>query len=251
MTEFFHRQSNGDLLHASMIPWDSKVFGFNVCNIDEISSISGKFGKSTWLEFREWIQLNQISLVSIRLNSTLKNEINFLQRNDFLIVEKTCQPVLSDLKNFHGDEEIQIESATDMQMEKVLEIAESSFDISRFHSDSRFNGINVNLRYVNWIRDSLDSNNLWVVTLNGEVVSFFLTEKMGDETYWHLTAVNNRFKGKGFGRRSWVKMLELEHKIGQQSVRTRISLDNLKVLNLYSSLGATFQKLETSLHMHL
>lgn len=197
------------------------------------------------------MNINQIKFVSVRLDSGLNKEITFLQEHGFLLVEKTLQPIFSDLRNFQGDEELQIESVTSEYLKEVLKIAESSFDVSRFHFDTKFSGINVNLRYVNWITDSLHHNNLWVATLNGQVVSFFLTEKVGNESYWHLTAVSNNFKGKGFGKRSWIKKLEHEHKIGHQSVRTKISVDNLKILNLYGSLGAKFHSPETTLHMHL
>ncbi len=250
MFNLFQREIRGDSVEAEVIPWDSKTLGFNVCDLRILGMQNIETFERIWKDFEFWSNQNLIRLISVRVNSYKKKEISFLQSKNFLIMETSCQPRISNLNCFRGSDEISIEEASDRFLPAILNIAETSFDISRFHSDSKVDKHYANLRYVNWIKNRSSTHRLWITRAGDEVVSFFLIEKIGNESYWHLTAVNNKFKGQGLGKKSWVKMLEQESKNGTEEVMTRISTENLKVVNLYSQLGAKFYNPETSLHKH-
>jgi hypothetical protein len=251
MTKSFYRESEGNLLQAGFVPWDSKTFGFKVYELSNISIKDLETFQETWDEFVVWLSINLVKLVSVRLSANKKIEINFLQDNNFLITENTCQPRISNLEQFIGSNDILLEEVSSQYLPKVVEIAKTSFDVSRFHSDPKIDNQLANLRYANWIQSFSSTNKLWLTRKGEDVISFFLTEKLGRESYWHLTAVNNDFQGQGFGRKSWIKMLEKENCDGISEVKTKISMENLRILNLYSQLGAKFSNSETSLHMHL
>jgi hypothetical protein len=250
MTMSFQREYDGNLLQAEFVPWDTKTFGFNVYELSNISIKDFEAFQEIWNEFVTWLNLNLVKLVSVRLASLKKKEIFFLQNNNFLVIENTCQPRISNLEKFIGSNDILLEEVSSQYLPKVVEIAKNSFDVSRFHSDPKINNKLANLRYSNWIENFPSTNKLWLTRKGEDVISFFLTEKHGSESYWHLTAVNNDFQGQGFGRKSWIKMLEKENYDGIREVKTKISMENLRILNLYSQLGAKFYNPETSLHFH-
>lgn len=251
MSDSFQSSIGDNSVSAEIIPWDSATFGFTVCNLSYLSIQDLNIFEGIWLDFIDWSRNNSVKLITLRVKSNMKNEMNFLQKKEFLMMENTSQPIISNLHNFMGSKEISIEKATPEDLPIVIEIARTSFDVSRFHSDSKIDNIKANLRYVNWIKNFSTPDNLWVTKKNNEVIAFFLTERSGDESYWHLTAMNNKFKGKGLGKKSWIKMLEQEHLDGIKTIKTRISMENFKVLNLYKQLGANFYNHETSFHLHI
>jgi hypothetical protein len=246
----FGRRLNENEINAEYIPWDSATFGFNVCNISAISINDPIEFKSIWSEFRSWLEIHNYKLVTTRFDSNKRKELEFLQANNFYIMENTCQPVIKNLDRFQPNSDIAISQAVESQIPDIIKIAQTSFQISRFHSDLKIDNKFANLRYANWINEINDLGQLKVATLGSEIVAFFLTERNLSESYWHLTAVSNVFKGKGYGKMSWEKMLKYEFDEGVVLVKSRISLDNLKILNLYGQLGAKFYNSEVSLHLH-
>ena len=65
---------------------------------------------------------------------------------------------------------------------------------------------------------------------------------------WRLTAVAPEFQGKGLGKGIWNSVLALHRDSGIDSVVTTISSANVRVLNLYSSLGFKFEAPEMTFH---
>jgi hypothetical protein len=251
MPKLFKRVVDGNAVNAEIIPWDSKTFGFNVCRISSLSIQSFDTFKKIWQEFTAWSNENLVKLVSVQIESCKKNEINFLQFDNFSIMENTCKPKISNLSRFKGSEDILIEEVSKEYLPDVLNIARTSFDVSRFHSDTKIDNYYADLRYYNWVENYSPTNKVWITRQGEDIISFFLTEKIESKSYWHLTAVDNKFKGQGLGKKSWIKMLEQEDKNGTKEVETRISMENLKIVNLYSQLGAKFYNSETSLHKHI
>ncbi|EED35984.1 acetyltransferase, GNAT family [Luminiphilus syltensis NOR5-1B] len=81
------------------------------------------------------------------------------------------------------------------------------------------------------------------------MVGFFVVEhKRNQEIYWHLTAINPRWQGRGYGYRAWLAMLRHHQMAGYRSVTTTISAGNSRVLNLYAKLGFRFIAPEKTFH---
>ena len=80
-------------------------------------------------------------------------------------------------------------------------------------------------------------------------MGFFIIEKLSaDKVYWHLTALNPVFIGKGFGIGVWSAMILYCRDLGAKYAETTISARNIPALNLYSRLNARFEAPEVTIH---
>ena len=87
------------------------------------------------------------------------------------------------------------------------------------------------------------------IRLGNEILGFFIIEKLStDQFYWHLTALNPTFIGKGFGIGVWSAMISYCKDLGAKYADTTISARNIRALNLYSRLNARFKAPEVTLH---
>ena len=130
--------------------------------------------------------------------------------------------------------------ATTDDLPTLIEIAGGAFMNERFHVDHRVAHGAGNRRYQNWVRSTVQHSRQRLHTLrDGEqIVGFFITEMMVDQTcFWHLNAIAPWAQGRGVGRRAWATMLNLAKREGAARVRTSVVARNVRVLNLYATLG--------------
>ncbi|MES9899575.1 MAG: GNAT family N-acetyltransferase [Sedimenticola sp.] len=240
------------LLEWSEAPWDTSVMGYPVIQISRLS-VRGPAANSDIVAYETVRDRVGCGLVSCRLPSDSLCESMFLEEHGFKFIELIYQPELSGLQDnlnfdFSG---LTVRPACDDDISSILNIADNAFHNERFHIDPRLNPRFGNQRYCNWIKSSLlhRKQELYVVLEKSLLVSFFITELLPDRIcYWHLNAVSPNLQGKGYGRRSWLAMLELSKEQGVEKVRTSIVARNYRVLNLYSSLGFRFSSPKMTFH---
>jgi len=232
------------ILEWAEAPWDTAVFNFPVLQITKMELL----GPSAVRDFRTFeAERDRMGsgLVSSRLAHECLQESMFLEERGFRFIEMLYQPVLEDLKNQNelGETGLYAVEAENKDLAIVMDMAGSVFSNERFHIDPRLNRKLGDQRYRNWVRSCIDhpTQTLYVVHDGNEIVAFFVTEMMPDQTcYWHLTAVANHAQGRGYGKRTWNTMLHLARKNGATRVQTCIVARNNRVLNLYARLGFRF-----------
>lgn len=238
-------------IEARGIPWDSELLG---CPAAEITSIRVAGPGDLQLEFdhfQVWLRDNGYKMVSCRMPHQKLLESALLEKNHFRFIEMVLHPELKDLQSLEVTEQgIEISLADFEDVSRIAQIAEKAFGVERFYVDPFMNADLANLRYKRWVENSIGSDVqiLLKVSLDGQIVGFFLVEKKQRQVYWHLTAITPEFKGRGIGVRVWRAMLERHKKDGMDSVLTTISARNVPVLNLYSKLNFRFQPPEMTFH---
>lgn len=249
--ETFHLNTDSLDLKASAVPWDTDIFGFPVAAISAIevkepASAQGAFG-----QFQEWVRDNAFRIVSCRLSHEQLQASMFLERNSFRFVEMVLHPIVALPAYQVTDTGMVVEEVGEAELPAVVAMAEGSFGFERYHVDPRLDPKLADIRYGRWTRNSFfDARQVLLkISVEGVTVAFFVVENKEDGTvYWHLTAVNPAYHGKGLGHRIWMTMIGHHKAAGVTGIRTTIAARNSPVLNLYSKLNFRFVPPEMTFH---
>jgi len=245
-------ESIGLSLKASIVPWDTEIFQYPVAQIDRINISDQKLFAKEYRRFESWRDANNLGLISCRLGHNQLRETMLLEENEFRFIEMVLHPKLESLDELDIPHQcLEVIPADQHDLCAIRIIAESAFNNERFHVDPRLDPHCANLRYGRWISNSLEHprQRLLKIIDDGKLVGFFIVELKEDRSvYWHLTAVSPQYQGKGYGRMTWLAMLQYHQQNGQTSVSTTISARNTVVLNLYSSLDFRFLPPEMTFH---
>ncbi|MCP3031628.1 GNAT family N-acetyltransferase [Halobacillus sp. A1] len=122
----------------------------------------------------------------------------------------------------------------DYDRERILEIAEESFENGRFHRDFNIPDEQADLRYMNWVSDLMDKNQIYALFYEGNLIGFYGFEKENVL----LLGMKKEYRSKGLAKpltsmgckKQW-EDLDL------QQLKTSISAANAPSLNLFYSLG--------------
>lgn len=228
----------------SEAPWDSRVCGYPVLQINNIEVLGSDAERDLKLFEYERDQLGA-GLVSCRLPHDRLKESMLLEEHGFRFIEMLYQPEfdLSKLAIENDAELLTVSRASEADLPALMEIARTAFHNERFKMDPRLDPDISDQRYQNWVASSLNhpSQELFVISQGHRNIAFFVTETLGDGTrYWHLNAVAPDAQGQGYGRQAWLAMLHHAFKDGVRQVRTCIAARNFRVLNLYARLGFYF-----------
>jgi GNAT superfamily N-acetyltransferase len=146
---------------------------------------------------------------------------------------------------------IEVRSARSDDLVAVEAIAATAFTTGRFLLDPRLPAELSHRRYASWVRSSFagTAQRVMVAELAGALVGFFIVEQQAEgRVYWHLTAIDPGWQGKGIGGSLWQTMLRRHAAEGATMVETTISAHNLAALNMYARLGFTFPSASVTLH---
>ncbi len=239
-------------ISAQEAPWDTTVFGAPVVQIQDVELLNRNGALADYTEFKDWLDIEEVGMVSCRLAHGRLQESMFLEANGFRFVEMVLHPRLGQLQELSfPTDELRIAPAVEEDLGALQEIAERAFTHERFHADPRIDSRLGNQRYGRWVRNSLHHSAQHLLkVLDGEhLVALFMVETMADLTvYWHLTAIAPHYQGRGYGRRVWRAMLRRHRAEGCDAVTTTISARNTPVLNLYAQLSFRFLPPEMTFH---
>ena len=239
-------------LTSSLVPWDTEIFGFPVAQIHHLEVADFLFAVDEYCKFQEWLDINQIRIVSCRLPHNQLRESMFLESKGFRFLEMVLHPKIEGLGYLDIPEDhLVITPALESDLPAIQDIAEQAFGHERYHVDPRLDPRLGNIRYGRWVRNSL--HHPWqrlLKIMDGEhIVALFIIESRENRSvYWHLTAISPSWQGRGYGQRVWRAMLRHHQEEEQDCVMTTISARNIAVLNLYAKLDFRFLPPEMTFH---
>lgn len=246
------------MLEYYLVPWDIAIFQFPVAQLSRLEIHQPDAAPADFQAFKDWLRREQVVLCACRLDHDRMAESLFLEEQGFRFIELNYHPVLEGLQQakldaLQGLQPLTIEPAGPEDSAVLEEMAGTVFSKERFHTDPRIGASLANLRYRAWMRNSLRDERQQVLKFldEGKLAGFFIVEYLTDGTcYWHLTAVAPGNQSRGVGKRIWTTMLLHNRNEGIERVETSISSHNIRVMNLYVSLGFRFLNPQTTFHWH-
>jgi hypothetical protein len=124
----------------------------------------------------------------------------------------------------------------DFDHRAVLEICDGAFIHGRFHRDFNLKSKDADMRYVRWLSQLVELNQVYGLFWDKALAGFIGYEKNS----LVLHAVSDAYKGKGYSKYWWSSVCSELMGNGCDEIKSSISASNLSVLNLYSSLGFSF-----------
>jgi ribosomal protein S18 acetylase RimI-like enzyme len=247
--------AGGASLDCSVVPWDTRIFGFPVADIGRFSlaaATTGADATALFEAFDTWCTAHDVRLASCRLDHLQLRESMVLEANGFRFIEAVYHPRLTSVASASAAASgVTIESATLEDLPGIESIAADAFSTGRFLLDHRLPADLSRRRYADWVRSAFEGSrqDVLMARIDGEVVGFFVVEQRPDRSvYWHLTAIAPAFQGRGIGSRVWRSMVDRHAAEGAVAIETTVSGHNLAVLNLYSRLGFSLASAELTFH---
>ncbi len=125
--------------------------------------------------------------------------------------------------------------------EAIKQIAHRNFlKDRRFHVDIHYNQQKANCIMDQWI-DELEQ--VYICRFQKEIAGFLAVREIDKKTaYIHMAAVEEKFRPAGIALSMYSYVIKEYRQKGYKRIQGYISSSNLPVLNLYTFLGATFEK---------
>ena len=131
-----------------------------------------------------------------------------------------------------------------VNIEQVLPICHGAFIHGRFHRDFNLPKSAADLRYDNWLKELLGAKQVYGLFWQHELAGFI--GHSGNNLVLHALA--EQYRGKGWSKYWWSSVCDELLVSGHQEVKSSISAANLPVLNLYASLGFSFNNPQDIYH---
>jgi RimJ/RimL family protein N-acetyltransferase len=240
----------GVAINAELVEWDTLAFGKAVARINLLNVNEPK--PNAAIGFFEWLNEQNVSIVSCRLAIDNLVESMWLENLGFRFVEMILHPTLSLPPSIHRDnDEISVAEVTDNELHVIADIARNAFHNERFHADHRLDSSAAGLRYANWVVNSHTDSRQKLVKLvrRNQVIGFFIYTENGREIDWLLTAIAPAIQGQGLGYQAWRRMLAFHQQQGFSQITTSITVKNVAVMNLYRKLDFVFSEPQMTFHL--
>lgn len=233
--------------------WDLPHFGRPVVQINNLVSKNDLASTGVLARLLDICRAKGVALVSCRMGTERILESMLLEQHGFRHIEVVLHPELPLDRPMDRRHTLFCDSRLAVQedLPELERIAETAFVNERFYVDPRIQRSIAAARYVGWMKSALthESQRLHVVQYEGQPVGFFVTERRADAVcYWHLNAISPDWQGRGVGKAAWQRMVDVAKADGCDAVRTCIAVRNVKVMNLYASLGFRFIDPAMTLH---
>lgn len=219
-------------------PWDSRVFGFNTFEIlytsdEQLKNTLDKlFRKESYGHYT--IKINPLA------SKKILHEFGFYYCDT--LIEPYCHP---DKLVKHQKEGSHISESVDFQ--ELRKIVYGSFIYDRFHRDFNIDSHLADMRYDLWLQDIWQKKQVFALMFLDHIAGFWA---YSDQKIL-LHALSKEFRGKGLSKYFWSIACEKLFTKGYPEITSSISVANVPVLNLYSSLGFNFRNPVDIYHLYL
>jgi ribosomal protein S18 acetylase RimI-like enzyme len=241
---------------AAILPWDMETFGFPVADFQiDYSPRICKQREEIIKLLKNWAEARKVELIGATVPAGDISRISFIQSLGFSYIETTLSVYYLNVKsNKYPASCLEVVIAGHEHIEAVVDIAGKAFVTGRYHSDKSFPRHLADKRYRDWVQRAFKNVNNQIVLAglkDNQVCAFSVIEIKGGEGYLHLNAVDPARQGQKIGLGLVASTLQYFQNQGVDCVRSKISVTNVRALNLHSRLGAGFDNPQVLLHLHL
>lgn len=254
----FHEICPGEaaLGSATVIPWDSDLFGFPVASYRiGAPCLDPEQQKAFESCFQDWMKSKAISMCSCVTASSDDFWRKCLPGIGFRVVDLSLRVTLGLTAGAHLPKpRLEVRPAEPEDYSEIEAIAAGSFNHGRYHADPFFPKDLASRRYAGWIRNALSGtrpeDRVFVLGKPGQVMGFYHVTIEQDTSDLRLAAAAPRLKGTGIGAELYISTLHHLQKLGVRRVVSTISSANTTVMNIYAFLNFRFSDPELIYHWH-
>jgi len=236
----------GNLLYRET-PWDSPIFKTRTIELLSFETIDEQQSITSVEKL-----INKYD-TDLMIYGRFPSDDNFLKKNlmqlGFYIAEYSAIIELSrlDKKLDKIKPRIEIAEGGKNDFDDVKDIANRDFRFTRFHEDPFIDISLANKRLSFWVEDLKDKNtDLLIYRQKNELLSFLLYENKNGIVDLILAGSKD-----GYGYISpyfWSSFLHYFRELGVKKIRTRISLSNVVITNIYLSFGFSIKQVDADYH---
>lgn len=253
----FHDWSDpGGRLQYGYVPWDSQIFNIPFYQL-KISE-NDTFSANTLNGLLEFLgeKTGGKCLVFVKVGSAKVMINQLLTDQGFYHVETAIEPYRS-LNKFKFErrfDELCLRIAETTDKQKMFALARNAFSVSRFHLDPNIPNERADYRYEYWLENGFQSKDpiyVYESIKDGNLIGFcHLKEVTKDMIDFSLAAVDMKAQKIGLGLFMYGECLKASKNLGYKQITTRISINNIGVLNIYSHLGFLFRNPTSTFHWY-
>jgi hypothetical protein len=241
---------------ATIIPWDSDIFGFRVAQyrigsdpIDE--SQIGNLSECLY----SWLHRNEALLCSCTIPAATAFWKHRLPQLGFRWVDLTLKVTLNNLqKTTLRPSRITLRLAEPGDAAAIEALAEQGFHHGRYHADPWFPNELAGLRYRRWITNALEGSDprdqLYVMGEPGNVQGFYHVTVDDGIADLRLAAVVPELRGKGIGADLYAATFHILKTLAVQKVVGTVSAINASSVSLFPMLECRLSDPEIVYHWH-
>jgi hypothetical protein len=237
---------------VALLPWDEAIFGFPVAELrmglepPKVNDVP--LFRDALLSF---CRRTGSELVSVRVAASRTDLSALLLQAGFVYVDFTLLTTLLRLEPPSPKGGFTLRRAESADHEAIYQICGKAFHFGRYHTDPHFPREFANRRYLQWMRRALKDSDpgdfVFVLGRPGKVTGFMHVTLCENNADLRLGGV---LAGSSVGFWLYSETLRAVHALGARSVSTGISAANVRVMQIYSSLGFRFSRPEVILHWH-
>ncbi|EKE04674.1 MAG: Lipopolysaccharide biosynthesis protein [uncultured bacterium] len=238
---------NNSSVTYSIIPWDSQYLNNQTVEIHSLSyKLFPDLVKSFAL-FKQKLKFAHPDLFYVKIPSSNVELIQTFCRLGFypveLLVDLTMDLVCFNFdslklpENLTGNYHLRLAKTTDTP--GLLKIAQTAFKFDRYHLDYHLPQDSANNRFYKWMENSLNSKEQVYAFVNklDAISGFFIVKKIDRvKIDLRLAALHPDVSGTGLGLILYAKMCKLLKFQKYQAAHSRISINNIKVINIFIKL---------------
>jgi hypothetical protein len=235
----------------ALLPWDEAIFGFPVADFRIGAAPPDVRDLPAFREaLLRFCRQTRCDLISARVTATAPPLVSLLLKAGFIYVDFCLLTTLSKLTpESLPKSRFAVRPAQSRDHEAIYQISASAFQFGRYHSDPYFPRELANRRYVQWMRNALESSDpedlTFVLASPERVFGFMHVVIRCRDAGLRLGAV---VPGSSLGHFLYSETLRAVSGLGAMSASTSVSAANVGVLNIYSALGFRFSRPEVILH---
>ncbi|MBP1950512.1 GNAT family N-acetyltransferase [Virgibacillus litoralis] len=155
-----------------------------------------------------------------------------LLKYNFYYMDTLIEP-LCKKENLHLFDKDATSITKDYNPSEIILIAEESFKHGRFHRDFNIPNSMADTRYMNWVKDLQEKDQIFALMYEDDIAGFFAYED--DKVL--LLGIKEEYRSRGLAKAFTSQGCAEQFKLGYNELRTSISAANVASLNLFYSLG--------------
>jgi len=245
----------GGPLRFAVVPWDTELYGFPVYELRVEEADPGPVRE----QLRPWLTTlgtDRPTLVYVKIPTRAVAMAQALTAHGFYPVETAIEIALTlaRMTPITGRKlpGITLRPAVAADLPKIMTIARGGFTADRLHVDPNLPSEAADRRFAEWVERGFHAGEMVFAYEDqkaGQLIGFYHVRATGPTAVdLSLAAVDRPFQRSGLGALMYQAVLEECRSLGYQLASTRISINNIDVLNLFARLGCDVLNAVLTLH---